>query len=119
MSITFTSIDKLLKPRGKGTGTEHPGVNVSIQVPKTDSLEDAVEALLTVSGNDTAAALETLNSALERAATDKVYGETFGDEIKIRAMIKTMVAAGVPEAIADTTARTLFATKGAEETVSQ
>lgn len=98
-----------LKPRGKSGEKEHPGVEVEIARIEIDNLSAFVSALLETVGNDEKAALEVANSALSRAATQRVYDATFGDEIKIRAMIRTMVAAGLPEAAADATAREVFA----------
>lgn len=104
--------EQTLKPRGKSGEKEHPGVKVNVTFTEVNDLSVAVAAILETVGNDTAAALAVVNSAIERAATQAVYDATFGDEIKIRAMIKTFLAAGMTADVADKTARELFKTKG-------
>lgn len=112
-SLTVT---KTMKARGKGNKEDDKGVDKDVTYIEVNSLGAAVAAILDTVGNDEKAALEVVNSALERAATQKVYDETFGDEIKIRAMIRANVAAGLPEALAEKIARDAFAqAKGGAE----
>lgn len=111
-SLTVT---RDMKPRGKSGDKEAEATKVTFSYLEVNSLDAALPAILESVGNDTVKALELVNSALERQATSAAYDATFGDEIKIRAMIKTMVAAGVDAEVAEATARNLFATKGKSE----
>ena len=111
------TVNRELKPRGKGGDKDDKGTKVDVTYTEINSLDAALPAILEVAGNDSSKALEIVNAALQRAAVQNVYDATFGDEIKIRGMIRSMVAAGIAESVAEATARDIFA-KAKGETVS-
>ena len=104
-------VDRELKPRGKGNEKDAPATKVKVTVIEVNSLDAALPALLDTVGNNEQAALDAVNSMLERTAVKVVYDATFGDEIKVRNLAKTLAAAGIPEAIAMEQARKIVAAK--------
>ena len=78
---------------------------------EVNDLSAVIPALLETVGGNTQAAIDAANAMLERTAVSVVYDATFGDEIKVRNLAKTLMAAGIPAELATAKAREIVNSK--------
>lgn len=102
MAIETTNETRVFKARGK---VKAEPKTATITYSKALDLDGALQ----LSGGNEVTLLKYFNSGLEDATNKEKYDELFGNEIKLNALVRDLVALGIAEEVARDHATKLMA----------